>query len=72
VAVSGHVIVKVDDGVNQNEFLLNNPSVALYVPPMIWDSETFINDAILLVFASDGYSENDYIRDYEVFKRLRA
>jgi hypothetical protein len=29
----------------------------------------FSSDAVLLVLASDFYREEDYIRDYEIFKK---
>jgi hypothetical protein len=38
---------------------------------MIWATEyKFTRDAILLVLASDIYDEKDYIRDYDLYKKL--
>jgi len=43
----------------------------LYLPPMIWGVQyKYSADAILLVFASDHYDANDYVRDYDRFIEL--
>ena len=36
MCVKGSVSVVVDDGILKKEFLLNNISEGLYLPPMIW------------------------------------
>ena len=55
-----------DDGVNKRTVLLNRPFYGLHVPPGIWAAEQgFSSGSICLVLASEGYIEEDYIRDYE-------
>ena len=59
----------VDDGANSCEVILDNPSVGLYVPPLIWGTQhDYSYDGALLVFASDYYDPDDYIRDYGAFQ----
>lgn len=72
IALSGNVIVSVDDGTNKKDFMLNTPTEGLYVPPMIWDIEKFYNNAALLVFASELYDNDDYIRDYQEYVSLNV
>jgi acetyltransferase-like isoleucine patch superfamily enzyme len=68
VAVKGSVHVVADDGVNRQEFILNKPTIGIYLPPMTWGIQyRYSSDAILLVFASHYYDANDYIRHYEDF-----
>jgi acetyltransferase-like isoleucine patch superfamily enzyme/dTDP-4-dehydrorhamnose 3,5-epimerase-like enzyme len=68
VCVRGSCSVVVDDGSNRSEILLDQPNLGLYIPPMIWATEyKFSSDAILMVFASDIYKANDYIRNYDQF-----
>jgi UDP-2-acetamido-3-amino-2,3-dideoxy-glucuronate N-acetyltransferase len=68
VCVAGRVSVAVDNGSNRAEVLLDNPSMGIYVPPMVWASEYRYEDgAVLLVLASHLYDPDDYIRDYESF-----
>ena len=44
------------------------PELGLYIPPMIWAVQyKYSADALLLVFASDHYDPDDYIRDYDEF-----
>ena len=51
------------------EFVLDNPSKGVYVPPGYWRRMKFSHNAVLLCMASELYDEGDYIRDYEVFKK---
>ena len=68
VAASGSFEVALDDGVNKRTVLLNRPYYGLHVPPGIWAAEQgFSSGSICLVLASEGYQENDYIRDYDEF-----
>lgn len=61
----------VDDGVTRREFMLDNPGVGLHVPPMIWGTQhSYSEDAALLVFASEAYDPDDYIRDYVAFRNV--
>ena len=71
VCVSGSVSVVVDDGVNREEFVLDDPSLGLHLPPMVWRSlYRYTGDAVLVVFASHEYDPHDYVRDYESFLSL--
>lgn len=68
IAASGAFEVVLDDGINKRTVLLNRPFWGLHVPPGIWASEQgFSSGSICLVLASHGYSESDYIRDYNEF-----
>lgn len=68
IAASGAYEVLLDDGVNKRTVLLNRPFYGLHVPPGIWASEqAFSSGSICLVLASQGYSEEDYIRSYEEY-----
>ncbi len=68
ICAQGSCTALVDDGAERHEFVLDNPSVGLYVRPMIWGTQhDYSSDGALLVFASDYYDEDDYIRDYGAF-----
>jgi dTDP-4-dehydrorhamnose 3,5-epimerase-like enzyme len=68
IAVTGSVAVVADDGTNRQEFILDRPHVGLYLPPLTWGIQyRYSSDAVLLVFASDYYEPDDYIRDYKQF-----
>jgi len=68
VCVKGSMACVVDDGVRHQEVLLDTPEVGLYVPVMVWTTQyKYTEDAVLLVFASDPYDPDDYIRDYDAF-----
>lgn len=71
IAASGHVSVLTDDGRIRQEVVLDSPSVGLHIPPLIWGVQfRHSNDAVLLVVASDLYSADDYIREYDEFLDL--
>lgn len=66
--IKGHCFVVVDDGKNRAEILLDRPNLGLFIPPMVWATQyNYSPDAMLLVFASDIYDAEDYIRDYDTF-----
>ena len=68
IAASGAFEVVLADGVNKRTVALNRPFWGLHVPPGIWASEQgFSSGSICLVLASHGYSEADYIRNYDDF-----
>ena len=70
VCVRGSLAVVADDGLNRQEFMLNQPDLGLYLPPMVWGIQyKFSLDAVLLVLASHYYDPADYIRSYDDFTR---
>lgn len=68
VAMSGSFDIVLNDGIQEQRFHLNRSHYGLYICPMIWRYlDNFSSGAVCLVLASDMYSENDYIRDYDTF-----
>lgn len=71
VCVRGSVSVAMDDGSSRDEVTLDGPDLGLHIPPMTWGIQyKYSSDAVLLVFASDIYRADDYIRDYDEFLNL--
>lgn len=72
VALMGSFDVVLDDGVNEpRRFTLNRPYKALYIPAGLWRTlDNFSGGGICMVLTSERYSEEDYERDYQNFKRL--
>lgn len=65
VAIRGHFSLELTDGDQNQNYLLEKPDRALYVPPMIWARlYDFSDDAICLVLASSLYDPADYIREW--------
>lgn len=68
VAASGSFTVTLDDGNIKRSFLLNRPYQALMVVPGIWRTlDDFSSGSVCLVLASECYTEDDYIRNYDEF-----
>ena len=73
VCVRGSCVVTIDDGNDRDSLLLDMPTQALHVPPLIWSTlQEFSPDAMLLVLASAAYNEAEYIRDYYEFLKLKG
>jgi acetyltransferase-like isoleucine patch superfamily enzyme/dTDP-4-dehydrorhamnose 3,5-epimerase-like enzyme len=73
MCIAGSCAIVADDGHTRQEIVLDAPSVGVLVPPMIWCSQyKYSADAVLLVFASELYDANDYIRDYDEFRKLKV
>ena len=71
LAARGGISVIADDGACRKEFRLDRPDFGVYLPPMVWATQyNYTPDALLLVFASEFYDKDDYIRDYTEFKAL--
>ena len=70
VALSGSFDVVLDDGTDKRTFHLNRSYYGLYVPNRLWrEMENFSTNSLALVLASVPYSEGDYMRDYDEFKK---
>lgn len=71
VCTSGSVRVLADDGRARADILLDSPHKGLLLPPMTWGTQyEYSADAVLLVFASHPYDNDDYIRTYDEFLAL--
>jgi UDP-2-acetamido-3-amino-2,3-dideoxy-glucuronate N-acetyltransferase len=71
VCVHGACSVMADDGKNREEFLLDDPTIGVYLPPKVWGVQyKYSSDAVLLVLASDVYDATDYIRKYSDFLKV--
>ena len=72
IALSGSFDVVLDDGKEKKVFSLNRSYYGLYIPDMMWrEMNNFSTNALCLVLASDFYKEDDYIRNYSKFKRMK-
>lgn len=68
VAANRAVSIVLDDGKERTEARLTDPSVGLYLPPLVWGIQyKFEPGTVLMVLASDPYDPADYIRDYDSF-----
>jgi hypothetical protein len=72
IAASGSFSVTLNDGNVKKTFMLNRPYQGLLVVPGIWrELDDFSSGSVCLVLASNLYSEEDYIRDYDEFIELK-
>ena len=71
INVAGSSKVMITDGGNREIVELTRPMEGLYIPKMIWkEMYDFSPDSVLLVLASTHYDGNEYIRDYEEYKKI--
>jgi hypothetical protein len=71
IAVAGKFKVTAEDRNGSAEFLLDTPSIGLHAPPLTWlKIWSMAPNSTCAILASDGYDENDYIRNYGEFERL--
>lgn len=70
VALSGSFDVILDDGKEKKTFSLNRSYYGLYVPKGVWrEMNNFSTNSLALILASTKYDANDYIRDYDEFRK---
>ncbi len=70
LAVAGKIIVTTEilSG-EKKEFVLDKPNVGLFMPKMCWHEMQYTHNAVQVCIANMEYSEEDYIREYNVFKK---
>jgi len=72
IALSGSFDVILHDGKEEVKYQLNRSYNGLFVPKMYWRSiENFSTNSVALVLADDVYNVDEYIRDFEEFKKMR-
>ena len=68
VCVHGSCKVMLDNGSEKKIVSLEKPYEGLYIANNIWrEMFDFSSDSVLMVFASELYNEDDYIRDYDEY-----
>lgn len=73
ICLSGSCRIIMDDGSVKEEVWLQSASKGLVIPEMQWhEMHDFSEDCLLMVLASDYYSEADYLRHYDDFTRMLA
>ena len=71
ICVHGSCRIRLKDGREETEVLLNKPYEGVYIANNMWrEMYDFSSDAVLLVLASEHYDESDYIRNYEDFLKM--
>lgn len=73
VALSGAFDITVDDGQQKKTFTLNRSYYGLYIPKGLWRTmENFSTNSFALEFGSTHYQQEDYIREYDEFIKLKG
>ncbi len=70
IAIKGSFRIKLCKNGVWTEYLLNSAKYGLFLPPGYWRQLVdFSEDAVCVVLASDEFSEDDYIRNFEDFEK---
>ena len=65
IPLGGSVSIRLKTPDDEQDVVLKNPHEGLYIGPHVWrEMYDFSPGSVLLVLASDFYSESDYIRDF--------
>ena len=71
VALAGSFDVVLHNGIEEQRIHMSRSYYGLYVPPMTWRSiDNFSTNSVALVLSSTLYDPSDYIRDFELYKKL--
>jgi hypothetical protein len=71
LALVGRIIVTLEHASGALEVVrLESPHTGLYVPPNVWHTMQYSAGAVQLALASQPFEEDDYIREYQEFKRV--
>ncbi len=70
VALSGSFDVIVDDGSVEQKYSLNRSYYGLFIPSGLWRKmKNFSTNSLAMVLSSTFYNEDDYIHDYQEYRR---
>ena len=70
VAVAGSIKINIINARGKEfEYNLDSPDIGLYIPKQCWRTLIFSKNAVLMSIASIEYSESDYIRNFDEFKK---
>lgn len=73
VALSGSFDVSIDDGKELKTYSLNRSYYGLYIPNGLWRQlENFSTNSLAIILSSTLFSEDDYVRDYHEFLKLKG
>lgn len=68
--ITGSCRFILSDGLSTEEYLLDTPTIGLWIDQMIWhEMHDMSENCVLLILADDYYEENDYIRSKDEFMR---
>ena len=71
ICVHGSVKILTKTPFEEEIIELSSENKGLYIGPMIWrEMYDFSEGAVLLVLASEHYTEDDYIRDYAKYEEM--
>ncbi|MEG2359578.1 WxcM-like domain-containing protein [Acinetobacter sp.] len=71
ICLKGSCRFILDDGQHKEEVVLASPTQGLIIEGLTWrEMHDFSEDCVLLVLASEHFSEDDYIRDYQEFIKV--
>ena len=73
ILVAGKCTAVIDHGNGLEDFPMEAPTSAMYVPAHVWHHfKDFSSDAVLLALSSTNYNpeRNDYVEDYEEFLKI--
>ena len=72
IAVHGSFVVDLDDGAEKTSVLLDDPDKGLIIRPGVWfRTHNYKEDGVSLIVASDEYSKDLYLYDYNEYVNLR-
>ena len=71
ICLKGSCRFILDDGQHKEEVVLDSPTQGLVIEGLVWrEMHDFSEDCVLLVLASEHFTEDDYIRDYGDFLKV--
>ena len=71
IALSGSFDLNLHDGTTEYKYSLNRSYYGVVVPRMIWRMiDNFSTNSLAMIIASTDFSESDYIRNFEEFRKM--
>ena len=70
ILVNGKVQIELENRNKKQKIIYSNSKYFFDIPKMTWLKLTFLEKSCLFCLSTEKFIENEYIREYSVFKKL--
>ena len=72
ICITGKIEVECDNGDSKTKFSLDSCQKGLLIPPLVWAKQNYqLDNSSLAVICDMKYNKDDYIYDYELFRKSK-
>ena len=71
ISINGNIKIKIDNGKIKKDIIIKELKEMIKIKPMTWLTINLKKNQKLCVICDKKYSKKEYIRDYEIFNKIK-